>query len=125
MDLATLFSADGRIGRLTWLRLNLLFGLFGFLAAALITSGNGSVGAVGLVLTAFLIAAAIVGAIKRSHDHGWSWFWLVFMLIPLIGFVWFWLMPGQRGANRYGDPESGSPFGRRSGTPAKFHKVTP
>lgn len=125
MDFSTLFSARGRIGRLTWFRLSLLFYLVGFIASALFASGSGLAVVISLVLFIVLLRAAVVSAIKRSQDHGWSWFWIIFLLIPIVGFVWFWLVPGQRGPNQYGDPESGSPFGRKTRPSAQFQKVTP
>jgi len=124
MDVSTLFSARGRIGRLTWLRLSLLFYLVGFVASALMASGNGWAVAISLLLFIVLLRATVVSAIKRSHDHGWSWFWIIFLLVPIVGFVWFWLIPGQRGPNQYGEPESGSPFGRKTGMPVQIQKVT-
>jgi len=49
--------------------------------------------------------------VKRCHDRGKSGWWLLLMLIPFVGIIW-WLvdlgiLEGQQGANKYGpDPRA-------------------
>lgn len=49
--------------------------------------------------------------VKRCHDRGKSGWWLLLMLIPFVGIIW-WLvdlgiLEGQHGANKYGpDPRA-------------------
>jgi uncharacterized membrane protein YhaH (DUF805 family) len=55
----------------------------------------------------FWIAAA--AAVKRLHDRGRSPFWLLFVLVPVLGPLWLALelgfLPGTAGENHYGrDP---------------------
>ncbi len=47
--------------------------------------------------------------VKRLHDRGKSGWFLLILLIPVLGALWLivevWFLPGQRGANRFGpDP---------------------
>lgn len=124
MDIAILWSANGRIGRLTWWKINLLTHLAWFGIAGLMNLDNIVASAVSLVLVAVLLRIVIVTSVKRCHDHGWSGGWIVFWLIPPVAVIWFGLIPGKRGSNKYGEPESGSPFGQRSGALAQVQKVT-
>ena len=44
--------------------------------------------------------------VKRAHDRGKSGWWLLLLLVPLAGFIW-WLvdlgiLEGDEGANRFG-----------------------
>ena len=111
VDWHKLFSANGRTGRLTWWRIYLLIALLWFAAAALFSSdGNVVFRGVGLFLSIVVLRIAVVTAIKRCHDHGWSGWWAWMALVPLIGFFWFGVMPGQREPNKHGAHDSGSPF---------------
>lgn len=51
----------------------------------------------------------IAVAVKRLHDRNKSGWWLLLLLIPLIGIIWFFVeggcLRGTRGPNRFGpDP---------------------
>jgi uncharacterized membrane protein YhaH (DUF805 family) len=113
-----LFSFSGRIGRLHWWMLNLLFSFlpFALLFAYVYFSGEdienfifrfidrSSLTLLSLVLCWILIAADV----KRYHDRGKSGFWIFIIFIPIIG--WFWklielgFIPGDDADNEYGSP---------------------
>jgi uncharacterized membrane protein YhaH (DUF805 family) len=66
---------------------------------------------VDLVVVVASFAIAINGIflkIARLHDRNYSGWWLLLLLIPLVGaiimFVWS-LMEGTLGANRFGEPQ--------------------
>lgn len=72
-----------------------------------------------LTLLAFvlLLATMVVGvatSVKRWHDRGKSGSWYFISLIPIVGPIWalveLGFLPGTPGDNRYGAPDSGSPF---------------
>jgi uncharacterized membrane protein YhaH (DUF805 family) len=63
---------------------------------------------VGLAL--FLPSLAV--AVRRLHDTERSGWWLLIVLIPIIGWlvlIFFFVTPGTPGPNRYGPPPSAQP----------------
>ncbi len=47
----------------------------------------------------------IAVAVKRLHDAGWSGLFALILMIPILNFgftIWIGLLPGARGANRFG-----------------------
>ena len=54
--------------------------------------------------------SSLAVAVKRAHDRGKSGWWILIMLVPIVGFIW-WLvdlgiLEGQEGPNKYGpDPQ--------------------
>ena len=80
---------------------------FGFSFAV---AGFGSVGVErGSITTALLLAwPSLAVMVKRLHDRDRSGWWLLFLLVPAAGFI-YWLvdlgmLPGTKVANRYGLP---------------------
>ena len=65
----------------------------------------------GLFSLAILLPSIAVG-VRRLHDIGKSGWWLLLILLPLIGFLvllYFFVQPSEPGANRYG-PGPGGPL---------------
>jgi len=63
----------------------------------------------GIILIASIVFL-IVQSIKRLHDIGKDWKYVIYLLIPppvnLIGFIWLAAKPGANGKNEYGlDPK--------------------
>lgn len=83
--------------------LALLFGSTGYVAA-------------GLVGLAFFLPNLAV-TVRRLHDTGRSGFWLLIVLIPVIGalvLLVFLLLDGQSEPNKWGAPPYGSTYGPRT-----------
>ena len=107
MDL--LFQFDGRINRAKfWLGI-VVVAVINVIASALFRGNS--------VFIAFLITLALLWpslavAIKRWHDRDKSGWWLLIVLIPLIGWIWALIetgfLEGTKGPNQYGpDPLGG------------------
>lgn len=93
------------------------FVLFAFIANIIfslidaILFGNAQVLA-GIFGLAILLPSICVGA-RRLHDTGRSAWWLLLILIPLVGFLvllWWFVQQGTDGANEYGP----DPLGREA-----------
>jgi uncharacterized membrane protein YhaH (DUF805 family) len=101
------FSPRGRIARSTyWLACIALIVVF---AAAFITLESVAGRSSTLVLYPPLLWAALALAIKRCHDRAKSPLWLLLLLIPVLGPLWWLIALGMRrgtlGENQYGhDP---------------------
>jgi uncharacterized membrane protein YhaH (DUF805 family) len=118
-----LFGFSGRIGRGPWWLGQLLnslgwaIGLM-FAAEAIKDTGSGLywILAAGSIIMAVWINLS--GTVQRYHDRGKSGFWFFINLIPLIGWIIFFVelafFPGTPGANRYGPPPGagGVPAGK-------------
>lgn len=115
MEVKRLFSFDGRVGRGAFWGIDLLASSLLVVAAMVATGGHNAL----LTLLAFvlLLATMVVGvatSVKRWHDRGKSGSWYFISLIPIVGPIWalveLGFLPGTPGDNRYGAPDSGSPF---------------
>lgn len=110
MDFAKLFNADGRIGRKDWIiwiiGIAIIFGILGWLLG-----DRGT-----YIQAALSILAGIAGifmGIKRLHDLNKSGWLYLLGFIPLVNIafaIYLIAFPGTQGDNRFGAPESGSPF---------------
>jgi uncharacterized membrane protein YhaH (DUF805 family) len=117
MDWNYLFTSfDGRISRQPFwigsLVLSVASLVVSFVVAAIF--GQGVFGS----LLQFIVALAILYpsvaiAAKRFHDRDKSGWWILIVLIPFIGLIWYIVelgfLPGTPGPNRFGpDPLGGS-----------------
>jgi uncharacterized membrane protein YhaH (DUF805 family) len=114
-----LWSAQGRIGRLRFLAWGAIAYLL--LLASILVSTVGAMGSsfLGIVMTIVLFAStvgyilfAVLLAIKRAHDMGWSGWSIFALFIPLVAFVWIF-NPGSKGANQFGAPPPPTPLALR------------
>jgi uncharacterized membrane protein YhaH (DUF805 family) len=74
-------------------------------------------GPVSAVLGLGLLLPNLAVAVRRLHDTGRSGWWILLVLIPLVGLlvlVWFYIQPGTAGDNRFGPPP---PAARASAAP--------
>ena len=105
MDFGYLFtSLEGRIARGDWWK-----GFAGLLVLQFLSwMLFGSDGLFAFVASVLLLIAGLALHLKRLHDRGKSWPWLLILLIPVIGLIWaivdLGLMEGEAGANAYGPP---------------------
>jgi uncharacterized membrane protein YhaH (DUF805 family) len=112
MSLVTLFLwFGGRITRrLFWL------GQLGFTALSLLLwwslelGGEGRRAAMTPALawaTAAMVWAFLAVSVKRLHDRDRSGWWMLLLLVPVVGTIWYWvelgLLGGDDGPNRFGD----------------------
>jgi uncharacterized membrane protein YhaH (DUF805 family) len=68
-------------------------------------------GIIGSVVGLVLLLPSIAVEIRRLHDTGRSGWWLLLLIVPVIGWIVllvFWALDGERGQNAYGpDPKAG------------------
>lgn len=110
MDFAKLFNADGRVGRKDWIiwivGIAIIFGILSW-----ILGDRGQW--VQLILAALAGIAGIFMGIKRLHDLDKTGWLYVLAIIPIVGFffaIYLIAFKGTAGDNKFGAPESGSPF---------------
>jgi uncharacterized membrane protein YhaH (DUF805 family) len=104
-----LLSPRGRIGRRTWWIWSVvaMLGLGLYLTVLLRVAGLSAQGAETAV-DMLLLWPVVALSIKRWHDRDKSGWWVLVVLLPLIGWLWAGIENGLRrgseGANRYGPP---------------------
>jgi uncharacterized membrane protein YhaH (DUF805 family) len=109
-------SAQGRVNRKQfwlWLVLpgTLISVVLVLLDLALGTyDAKDGVGLFSGIFSLVIIVPAILVYIKRWHDRDKSGWWMLIVLIPLVGAIWFLVelgfLPGTPGPNRFGPPPS-------------------
>lgn len=60
-----------------------------------------------IVIVALTFLASISLIVRRQHDLGHPWFWILLSFIPLVGFIYSFyllLMPGKKESNQWGEP---------------------
>jgi uncharacterized membrane protein YhaH (DUF805 family) len=108
------FSAQGRVNRKQWW-LRLILPIFVItLVLAFIDTVTGAYEpktGVGILSSLFALASlipAILVDIKRWHDRDKSGWWMLIVLVPIIGSIWLLIelgfLAGTPGANRFGPP---------------------
>lgn len=106
-------SAQGRINRKQfWLWLVLPFFIisviFSIIDGAIGTSGPEGGGLLSGLWGLVSLIPAILVDIKRWHDRDKSGWWMLILLVPVIGWIWFIIelgfLKGTEGPNRFGPP---------------------
>lgn len=115
----SVFNAQGRFGRLSYLGWNMLIGIafffIGVVSAFLIpTMTDTSTGfltyiLVGLFIIIYIVAlyVSFIFTIRRLHDRNQTGWLSLLMLIPLVNFLFFIYLScakGDVGINNYGSP---------------------
>ncbi len=104
----------GRIGRATYWRWGVcaLLGL-GLLGHALLDIARLPAQRVESIVSLLLAWPTIAISAKRWHDRNRSGWWVLVVLVPVLGWVWALLdngfVRGDRGPNRFGPPPADSP----------------
>jgi uncharacterized membrane protein YhaH (DUF805 family) len=118
MDFGTWYLRRGRISRRTyWLHYVLPLFVVS-LVASIIDAATGSdlvegsnYGLVSAVVAVATIVPSISSNVTRLHDRDHSAWWLLWYLLPVIGWllllVQIGFLPGTPGGNSYGPPEAG------------------
>ena len=93
------------------------FALFSFVASLILTVidimlfGNESLMSIDLIFSLAILVPSIAVGVRRLHDLGRSGWWLLIILIPLIGILillFFFVQKGTDGPNEHGaDPLAG------------------
>jgi uncharacterized membrane protein YhaH (DUF805 family) len=82
-----------------------------------------SMGPVAIAVTVLTLVPSISSTVTRLHDQDKSAVWLLFLIIPLIGWLVLLLMagfvPGTPGPNKYGPPPAGDRV-QEPGYPAAY-----
>jgi uncharacterized membrane protein YhaH (DUF805 family) len=129
MNLGQWYVSRGRITRRTfWLHyflpilavsvvagvLDLLFGFTEFRTSTAdsttwsFDTGNGPIG---LLATLATIVPSVSSQVTRLHDRGHSAWWLLFVLLPVVGWIVLIVqtgfLAGDPQPNRYGPPQTG------------------
>ena len=105
-----LFTFEGRIGRKAyWLAVVILFaaGLAASIVDTILLGSSSNL--VSMIVSLVSFVASIAVAVKRWHDRDKSGWWVLIVLVPLIGWIWTIVengfLAGTPGPNRYGpDP---------------------
>jgi uncharacterized membrane protein YhaH (DUF805 family) len=106
------FSFKGRIPRGTWWLYGVL-ALMGFSLYATVLLRIAGLGPMGsdVLVNLLLLWPALAVSVKRWHDRDKSGWWVLVILIPLVGGLWLLIENGLRrgtvGPNRYGDDMTG------------------
>jgi uncharacterized membrane protein YhaH (DUF805 family) len=110
------FSAQGRVNRKQWW-LKLILPVFVIsIILAIIDMAIGTydpqdgVGLLSGIFALLAIIPAIMVYIKRFHDRDKSGWWVLIVLVPIIGAIWILIelgfLAGTPGPNRFGPPSS-------------------
>jgi uncharacterized membrane protein YhaH (DUF805 family) len=121
-----LFNFQGRVNRAKWWLINvavviaegIAFGIIGaaFGGAMDPATGLPELSAIGYILVLIVIVVVVwislAVAVKRWHDRGKSGWWILIVLVPVVGSLWYLIecgfLPGTRGSNRFGADPLGS-----------------
>ncbi|WP_222267392.1 DUF805 domain-containing protein [Modestobacter marinus] len=128
MNIAQWYVSRGRITRRTfWLYYVLPLALLGILASvadlamgfaelettttASSASAWYSMGPISIAVTVLTLVPSISSTVTRLHDQDKSAVWLLFLLLPMIGWLVLLVLagfiPGTPGHNKYGPPPVG------------------
>jgi uncharacterized membrane protein YhaH (DUF805 family) len=138
MFLLRFFTLSGRIGRGSyWLTIGVSLAVWFFCTTILLQTtffmdrmsvgfANGvQYAAIAILLS--LLWVTVARDVKRWHDRGKRGAWVLIVLIPVIGQLWSLIelgfLSGDSGPNRFGPPESGSPF--RSAANVSYQPAVP
>ena len=104
-----LLKFDGRIRRMGWWIAGIAVGFVSSFVDSVIDADNSII----ITLVFFVIAIIIwmIGlslSVRRWHDLNKSGWWVLVMLIPILGWIYsivmLGFMPGDQGSNNYGPP---------------------
>ena len=102
-----LLQLDGRLSRGAWWLwgVALPLGLALYLTIVLRVAGLSAYGTE-VAVNLLLLWPTLAVSVKRWHDRGKSGWWVLVALIPVVGWLWMLiengLLPGDAGANRFG-----------------------
>lgn len=68
---------------------------------------------IGMAVVAVSILSQLSLLVRRLHDLGHEWYWMLLLIVPVVGFVfslYLLLMPGKQGPNEWGEPDTSLEF---------------
>jgi len=113
------FTINGRIGRLRYLAWTLVLTVAMLVAAGILSTVGFAIATasptiavilgslLGFALFVALVVVSVQIGVQRLHDLGWSGWWYLLNLVPLVNSVFpllLLVLPGNAGANQYGAP---------------------
>jgi len=103
---------DGRAGRPEYWWFTLANTIISIVLDVVIRGNVGQV--LGAIYALAVLLPSIGVTIRRLHDTNRSGWWILVVLIPIVGWIWLivlLVLAGDRGPNRYGPPpgEMGGP----------------
>jgi uncharacterized membrane protein YhaH (DUF805 family) len=104
-----IWSAAGRLGRVRYIGYSIGVTFLIYLVAALLFAfagwaESGPLGiTIGVAAVLAVLVASVLLTIQRCHDFNASG-WLSLLLIVPIAPIIFWIVPGTKGSNRFGNP---------------------
>ena len=114
MDWQNLFlSYEGRLNRQPFWIGNIVLGVINVAGSLIGAAIGGSIGnLIGLIFALAVLYPGICLSIKRCHDRNKSGWWILIVLIPIVGIIWwiveFGCLRGTEGDNNFGpDPLAG------------------
>jgi uncharacterized membrane protein YhaH (DUF805 family) len=115
MDVGKLFSFEGRVGRGVFWGIGIANLIVLGVAYAIAMGGSNALATIlGVVVLIASSWVSIATNVKRWHDRDKSGAWYFITFVPIIGGIWALVetgfLAGTDGGNRYGSPDSGSPF---------------
>ncbi len=112
-----LFATTGRIGRIRYLAYSAIVTLLAYLVMGVVgfglgmsagpEAGFGGFAVAMLIIFIPMVYMTVVIAKRRLHDLDKSGWWMLLLLIPLVGFIMGLYMvfaPGSKNANQFGPP---------------------
>ncbi len=118
MDVVEVFRFHGRIGRAAWWGIGFISLIVSGVGSLLLDLGESTQSHLyayaGVAVLLLNLVMTLATNAKRYHDRNKSGWWLLIMVIPVIGWLWSFIelgfLAGTEGYNRYGAAGSGSPF---------------
>lgn len=99
---------DGRAGFAEWwMWLLFSFGVKLVVGAAfrLFSFSSAVIGVAMAIVEVGLLLPSLAVAVRRLHDMGRGGGWIFLLLVPVVGWVWLFVLlvqPGEAGANQFG-----------------------
>lgn len=112
----SVFSVNGRLGRLRYLAYGfaialvgqVLIGLMGGMGAVMQNEAGSALSIIGMVVVYIaIVAISVMLAVQRLHDldkTGWLYLLILVPILNIIFGLYMLFAPGSQSANRYGNP---------------------
>ena len=113
MNFQEFLDGSGRISRKDWLVWIIVAGIISAILSWLFGRDDGDLNWIGAIISILPFVVGVFLGIKRLHDFDKSGWFMLLGLIPFVNFIFaiaLLVWPGNPGDNRFGAPNSGTPF---------------